>query len=416
MGVYHTFINFERGLLNDFLVEALIYAVWQENRIVEQESEDLSSQATDATTMEASADSKGAIGFIKNIANVETSPELGVEKLKTHDSIKPRKDLESAEAAEPFHWWEHINEINQKAAYSSFAVGNQIESLENREDELTFLEKFCRKSHGHLLVRGDAFYGKSSLLSWFFLHPPKDTLVTGFFIRKDISEQRTSLAMIHALYQQFLPWLKKRDIYDRNAYTEDDLKASIIQPLEDAAKAAKSYNKKLALIIDALDEDMSIDSNYKSIIEFLPKLDIENLLVIISCRPEPDIVRRYNFPCEIYNIKQTTNLKEIQAKVLYELEQFKGNIVAEDILTLLAICCGALTENDLIEIIKPEKHYYVSDVFRKSSARIFSSNVYPIKNAETAYRFGHTSFIEHVEKDFMGITLSQGRKGCGIGV
>ena len=320
-------------------------------------------------------------------------------------SEKPPKG--NQKDTESFNWWEHIDELNKNAAFSSFAVGSQLESLDNRDNELTFLNEFCKKSTGHLLVRGDAFHGKSSLLSWFFLHPPEDTIVTGFFIRKDVGEQKTSQAMIHALYQQFLPWLKKRDILDWNPYTEEELKASLLQPLEDAAKTAKRYQKKLILVIDALDEDMSADNECKGIIEFLPKQDIDNLIVIISCRPNPDVIETYSLPCETYDINQTTNLREIQAKVLYELEQFKGNTIAEDVLSLLAVCSGALTKNDLIEIVKPQKSYYISDIFTKSTARMFSAQTRSAETTEQAYRFSHISFKDQVDKDFVGKNFSQ---------
>ena len=155
------------------------------------------------------------------------------------------------------------------------------------------------------------------------------------------------------------------------------------------------------MLVDGIDEDTSLKQERPCILSLLPNKLIDNLVVILSTRPDPP------FPAEpllsashpvresvVYTLEQANIVKTYERRALNELKKL---IDSNDRLPLqsiefLAISKGYLTVNDLAELAS-ETPINILSVFENTSGRTFLSKEIGATPFDTmrnkGYRFGH---------------------------
>lgn len=295
------------------------------------------------------------------------------------------------------------NYISRRTAHLSHAYDIAPTELLQREDDLRSLAELCKSDSGYFLFEAEAYSGKSSLLSWFFLHPPVDTWMIGFFIVGQIYLQSDSDAFSLALTEQLELYLDKKQ----------EQKKSLHELLAEVAELAQERNKKLVLVIDALDEDKSKNREKISILSSLPRWDIPNLVIILSSRPEPkvqdSVCLGYGHPikdCPVYALSQLKLSRDLRARAREELRAlYNKNQKSKGIVSLLAIASGALTVSDLAELTD-EIPIEISSVFDDSTARTFRSMTSDFtlttNKDDKAYTLAHNVLQEQAVNEFIG--------------
>jgi len=307
-----------------------------------------------------------------------------------------------------------INELlnTRKMSIVNLAIGFEPPELISRETELQSLSDFCKNESGYLMINGKAFSGKTALLSWFFTNPPSDIVTIGFFVRKDIDSFSDKDSFEKSLTAQLEMYIGQTCITDQsgNTYTKP-----IYELLREAAIVAKSNDKRLVLIIDSLDEDQSQKRGKPPIIELLPKVEIPNLIVILSSRPHPDIQKHlswgYNHPIQksaILNLEQLAFIKNLKKQAFNELKRLKDDVpLGIQIISLIAVSRGALSASDFSKLTGEIPAEFTS-IFSDTSERIFleiKSELLYFSDApsECGYVLGHTIFYEQALKEFVGV-------------
>ena len=145
------------------------------------------------------------------------------------------------------------DEAYQNAIHSSHAYDIAPEKLYQRDDELKLLNEICSNNTGYFLFEANAYTGKSALLSWFFLNPPKDVWMVGYFLVKRIG-WADSERFEESIKSQLIALMTPSFIDEQRIILKE---RSITQLLDEAALIAQKHNKKLVLIIDGLDENIN---------------------------------------------------------------------------------------------------------------------------------------------------------------
>ena len=298
------------------------------------------------------------------------------------------------------------NDFNRKASVDSGALDIVPTELLGREEELNELGELCKSDSGYFAFRGEAYSGKSALLSWFFMHPPANVWITGFFIVGYVHSRSTSDYFLEATQRQLFRLCEEpyQDSFD------------LTELLKKTAAKASKKGKKLVLIVDGLDEDKSEEREKWSILSRIPKEEIPNLIVILSCRYVPSLpedLRLGDIHCTEIDVKQSKFLKDCKNKIAEELEAFKkaDDSTGRDVISLLAYAGGPLTEKDLLDIIRKKRQpeelypYQVTDIFKKSTSRTFravSQKSTPLSSDNSkAFTFAHKDIAEMAAQDFL---------------
>jgi nucleoside phosphorylase/tetratricopeptide (TPR) repeat protein len=296
-----------------------------------------------------------------------------------------------------------------RAAYLSHAHDIAPVALLQREAELQALADICESASGWHLFKAEAYSGKSSLLSWFFLHPPENAWMAGFFIVGRIYSQSDSDSFTESMAQQLEDYLDPSQM----AGASQSFKKTVAELLGEVAGIALKNGKKLILLIDALDEDKSESREKPSILSLLPKIEIPNLVVILSSRPMPDIQKDPHLPdmhpvrnCTVHSLEILQLSKDFKARAEEELRWlYDTNSKSADTIALLAVANGALTVEDLSEMTA-QLPIEASRIFHNSTGRTFAykeQKKTPLSlSTETAYMLGHADLQEQALEGFVG--------------
>ena|GEM_PF-5027692 len=297
------------------------------------------------------------------------------------------------------------NSTGFDVAYLSHAVDLVPKKLLQRESELKLLSDIFYDKSGYVLFSAEAYSGKSSLLSWFLMHPPKDAWIIGYFIVGRIYTQSDSDGFKEALMAQLANYSEDIQL----GGTQD---LSLYDALSEVADNAFSAEKKLVLIVDALDEDMSASRGKPSVLSLLPDVEIPNLVVILSSRPKPNIQEleylRDEHPikhCPVYTLRKLRISKDFSDRARAELTELcLDNQVWIDAVSLMAVSHGALSVNDLSELtqVPPEE---LTSIFENVNSRLFLSVARaktPLsKKREVGYMLGHATLQEQALREFV---------------
>lgn len=236
-------------------------------------------------------------------------------------------------------------------------------SLLGREEELAELARFCLEPGlgPYAWWQGDAWAGKSALLSTFVLNPPtavrERTEIVSFFITGRLASQDTRdtftielLLQLAALTGQALP---------EGTFTEGIREGHLLDLLAQAARAYQESGKRLVLVVDGLDEDQSVtgSAHAHSIAALLPADPPSGMRVIVAGRPNPPIpddvpgwhplrdlaIVRPLLPSEHARDIQTLSERELTRLL-------DGSLTEQDLLGMLVAARGGLSHRDLEEL------------------------------------------------------------------
>src|SRR5207302_3693863 len=131
--------------------------------------------------------------------------------------------------------------------------------LVGREGELAELAAFCTASDPascYMWWRASAWAGKSALMSWFVLHPPRGVRVVSFFITARLGDQSNRAAFVGNVLPQLAEILGRRG---KPAYLEKTTRdAYLLDMLTDAARTCQTRDERLVLVVDGLDEERGV--------------------------------------------------------------------------------------------------------------------------------------------------------------
>ena len=233
--------------------------------------------------------------------------------------------------------------------------------LEGRERELAELETFVRGSQETwYAMEAGMISGKTALMSSFVLNPPSDVRIVSFFIRRmggDGNDWRSFSFVAGAQLAEILG-----DEYTERVSEPASQNTEFRQLLRRAATACHSDKnpRPLVLVIDGVDEDSYYEDpdapGAKSILSLLPRHLPEGVKLVTASRPNPrmpeDIV--CNASRVFVSLKPSPIAQEkINQK---DIETFFKSDLAVDIGAFLAACGGALTVDELRQLIARRRH------------------------------------------------------------
>lgn len=270
--------------------------------------------------------------------------------------------------------------------------------LLGREAELKDLVTFCAGREPYRWLRGGPWVGKTALVSWFALHPPRGVIPVWFFITSRLAGQADVAAYTEALVHQ-LAWLAGREPSSHTSPIARDVERR--QLLREAAEHVAEDGGTLLLIVDGLDEDQSARlGSGVSIASLLPEHPPDNVRVLVTSRPNPALplsvkpthpLRR----CMVRWLDSTHVARNLEDQARFELNQaFAGDAVEKDIVGLLAAARGGLRPEDLREL-SGQALYAVRHRVDSVFGRILRSrSTVAGEPAERRYLFAHETLYE----------------------
>jgi len=222
------------------------------------------------------------------------------------------------------------------------------DELLDREDELACLATFCHGDQPYWWWQAGPWSGKTGLLAWFALHPPDDIDAVCFFIRAAIDTENSLPAYLSIVLPQLA------------LLTGDQLPADLAGPdpmniyqdlLARAAQHAQDRGRRLALIIDGLDED----KGSPSIVSQLPNHPHPALRIILASRATPDVLSDIKDDHPLHNWTKTAlnpspHARGIGQQAEAELQRLltgKNKKVHRRLVGFITVARGGLTIKDL---------------------------------------------------------------------
>lgn len=232
------------------------------------------------------------------------------------------------------------------------------DELLDRNAELSELSAFCTREvlKPYAWWRGDAWAGKSALISWFVLHPPAGVRVVSFFVTSRFAGQSDRVAFIDVVLEQLAELLGQA----MPAYlTEATRDAHLLAMLDASAVACRIRRERLVLVVDGLDEDRGVTAgpDAYSIAALLPVKPDAGLRIVVTGRPNPPLPTDVppNHPLRdstiVRNLTRSPHAQSIKVEAQHELKRILHASPAEqDLLGLVAAAGGGLSGRDLAEL------------------------------------------------------------------
>ncbi|MFE9632719.1 hypothetical protein [Streptomyces sp. NPDC006463] len=232
------------------------------------------------------------------------------------------------------------------------------DQLLNRETELAELAAFCTEPDQNTYAwwRAPAWAGKSALLSWFVLHPPKGVQVVPFFITARFAAQNDRIAFTDVVVEQLADLLGQ----PMPAYlTETTREAHLLRLLAEAALACQERGQRLVLVVDGLDEDRGVTTgpDAYSIAALLPARLHAGMRVLVAGRPNPPIpadvpeAHPLRDPRIVRTLAGSPHAAAVKIDGERELKRLlHGTPLEQDLLGLVTAAGGGLSATDLAEL------------------------------------------------------------------
>ncbi|MFH8520392.1 hypothetical protein ACH4CE_36065 [Streptomyces gelaticus] len=237
------------------------------------------------------------------------------------------------------------------------------EVLLEREEELAVLMDFCTRDAGagYLWLRGQAWAGKTALMSWLVLNPPPGTRVVSFFITARLAAHNDREAFLDVVIEQLAALLGEPLPQNLTPAT----RPSHLWALLDAASVScERQGHRLVLVVDGLDEDIGAAAPgggagavVRSIAALLPARPPAGMRVVVAGRSE------HSVPSDVppghplrdttiqHVLKASPHARVVQADAGQELERLlQGGAADRDLLGLVAAAGGGLSSRDLAEL------------------------------------------------------------------
>lgn len=252
--------------------------------------------------------------------------------------------------------------------------------LSGRERELAELATFCTDGSGpaYLWWRAGAWAGKTALMSWFALHPPRGVRVVSFLVTARLGAQNDTVAYTDVVLEQLAEVVGEPLPVCR---TEATREAHLMRLYREAAQVCASRGERLLLLVDGLDEDRGVttSSDAHSIAGLLPGCPEHGMRVLVSGRlnpPLPDDVpdgHPLRDTAVVRVLAPSPRAKAVRVEAERELKRLlEAGGLEHDLLALVAAAGGGLTADDLAELTGAVS-FRVRDVLRTRAGRTFEA-------------------------------------------
>ncbi|MET7968795.1 hypothetical protein [Micromonospora sp. NPDC005305] len=276
------------------------------------------------------------------------------------------------------------------------------EELVGRDPELAALAAFCTapdsQPDGAATVyqywRAPAWAGKTSLLSWFVLHPPDRVQPVAFFVTARHADQNDRRAFTDVVLEQLAELLGEPLPPLLTDATRD---AHLRGALNRAAAHCHEQGTRLVLVIDGLDEDRGVTAgpDGHSIAALLPARPPHGMRVVVSGRPSPPIPddvpddHPLRDPRVVRGLSQSAQARVVKQDARRELRRLRyGSAVEQDLLGLLTASGGGLSAADLAALTGLSE-VDVGEQLAAVSSRTYLQRVGRWRPDTTMYILGH---------------------------
>lgn len=288
--------------------------------------------------------------------------------------------------------------------------------LRERATELVELAEFCTAGGegGYRWYRARAWAGKSALLAWFVLHPPRGVRVVSFFVTSRLPQHSNRSGFIAVVLEQ-LAGLLHRPV--PGSLTDATSGAHLLAMLEDAAEHCQARDERLVLVVDGLDEDLGVTVGPAaySIAALLPDTLVAGLRVVVSARPRPPIPgdvpdhHPLRDPAVVRELPVSPYAEAVRNDAQRELAQMlHGTALERDMLGLLVAAGGGLTIHDLAELTDGRPRL-IGEHLRAASGRTFLSWPGRWRSGAVSYGFAHETLLDTAAHELAGPELDDYR-------
>ncbi|WP_028810176.1 trypsin-like peptidase domain-containing protein [Streptomyces sp. 351MFTsu5.1] len=229
------------------------------------------------------------------------------------------------------------------------------ELLDERDSELADIVSFCGGTEPYRWLQGRPWAGKTALVAWFALHPPRGVVPVWFFITARYAGQSDSDAYAAAVVDQ-LALIAGREPATTGSPAARDGERRLL--LRQAAERVARDGGTLLLVVDGLDEDLSLlpGGSGTSIASLLPERLPSNVRVLVTSRPSPGIPPDVGggHPlrhCRIVELAVSGAARHTEHEAKYDLRRaLDGDRLERDVVGLLTAARGTLRVDDLREL------------------------------------------------------------------
>ncbi|GHJ37989.1 trypsin-like peptidase domain-containing protein [Streptomyces sp. TS71-3] len=242
-----------------------------------------------------------------------------------------------------------VRRVHQAAVREDFAPLR----LRDREEELSDLAAFCAGRQPYAWVQGEAWAGKTALLSWFVLNPPPGVEVASFFVTRRLPGAADGDAFTATVARQ----LSASADGESGSGAASHRRGWLASLFESAASRARGNGKVLLLVVDGLDEDSgALGGDAASIAALLPRHPPDNMRVLVSSRPDlrlpADVPGDHPLrACPVRELAASPHARRLEHDASTELAHtLRDTGVRRQVLGFVAAARGGLTGTDLGEL------------------------------------------------------------------
>ncbi|MFD5562869.1 hypothetical protein [Kitasatospora griseola] len=259
----------------------------------------------------------------------------------------------------------HLGDVHLGAGRSIAVSGylHQVRALAagafvGREQELAQLRTFCAEPGpgGYWRWLAPAWAGKSALLAEFVLHPPDAVDVAAFFITSRLAGQADVAAFCEVVQRQLYALLGEEEPLSTPHSRDEQFRLA----LDRAAEHCARRGRRLALVIDGLDEDRGVrpGPDCHSIAALLPHTPPHGLRLVLAGRPHPPVPGDVpsGHPLRTTDIDHPLELSEAAQAIRWEAEEDLLRLretggLGWELVGLTVAAGGGLSAHDLAELV-----------------------------------------------------------------
>ncbi|MGR3933062.1 trypsin-like peptidase domain-containing protein [Streptomyces sp. BRA346] len=242
-----------------------------------------------------------------------------------------------------------------EAGYQALLRDIAPPELMGRAEELRELVDFCAGPETYRWIQGRPWTGKTALVSWFALHPPRGVVPVSFFITSRLAGQADSTAYTEAVVHQLAAIVGREPSPHASPGVGE---AERRQLLAEAAERVAEDGGTLLLVVDGLDEDQSArdGATGPSIASLLPERPPPGVRVLATSRPNPglplDVKARHPLRADVVRqLGATDYATDLEHDARFELSRsLAGGDLEKELVGLLTAARGALRPEDLREL------------------------------------------------------------------